>query len=120
MTKVRFFVDESVNEDIAKALRQREPTLELLVVNESGAPPKGTLDPELLVFAENQELLFVTSDQKTMWGHLSDHFAAGRHTWGVVRLTRGYPIARYVQDLLLIWHATTKDEWFDRADCIPY
>jgi sorbitol-specific phosphotransferase system component IIBC len=74
----------------------------------------------VLIFAETEERVFVSADIRTMGRHLANHFASGRHTWGVVLLKPEYPIAAYINDLLLIWHATTQDEWLDQTVYIPY
>ncbi len=94
--------------------------MNLVFVGDPGMPPRGTLDPDLLIAADALERILVTQDKNSMPQHLSDHFAAGRHTHGVVILRQGFSLAAYLRDLLLIWHATTAEEWIDRTDYIPY
>jgi Domain of unknown function (DUF5615) len=120
MTPVRFLVDEDVPEALVDALLLQEPTMDILTVGQPGAPPKGTLDPDLLRAAEAMGRALISRDRRTMPDHLADHFAAGRHTWGVFLLRRRAPLARCIQDLLLIWRATTADEWVDRTEYLPW
>ncbi len=35
-------------------------------------------------------------------------------------MRQGFPLARFLQDILLIWHATTPDEWVDQLVYLPY
>ncbi len=116
----RFLVDEDVHGDIPLTLRDMESTMDILVVGEAGAPPKGTLDPELLLAAETLGRTLITGDRSSMPDHLKDHFAAGHHTSGVILLRSGFPFGRYLRELHLIWFAMTADEWIDRTDYIPY
>ena len=48
MSQIRFLVDEDTNPALAKGLRARQPDIEILVVGEGAAPPRGTKDPEIL------------------------------------------------------------------------
>jgi hypothetical protein len=119
MSTVRFLVDEPVAAALAKATRQREPAIDLLAVDEPNAPPKGTKDPELLVWCEAHRFLLVTIDRNTMPIHIDVHLKGGHHTWGVLQMRDGFAIPRYVDDLLLIWSASTAEEWFDKDDWLP-
>src|SRR5438874_677749 len=98
MNTLRFLLDEDVNQDLVSALRAAEPAMDLLVVGQPGAPPKGTLDPALLLAAETLGRTLISGDRSTMIGHLKDHFDAGHHTCGVILLRGGFPLARYVAD----------------------
>jgi hypothetical protein len=120
MSRIRFLFDEDANVKLIKALRRHEPGMELFRVGQAPAPPKRTLDPELLRYAEAEKLLFVTADRRTMPEHLAEHYAQGRHTWGVLLLKQGFAPARYIDDIVLIWHATEAEEWQDRVDYLPW
>lgn len=119
-TRVRFLCDEDTRWTFVYALRAKDPLLDVLRVGEAGAPPLGTLDPQLLLAAEVMGRCLISGDRSTMPQHRDAHFAAGRHTWGIILRRRGFSLARYIQDLHLIWEATTSDEWIDRTDYIPY
>ena len=120
MNPLRFLVDECVNRDVVTYLRTLEPDMDLVVVGEPGAPPKGTLDPDLLLAAEAQGRALISGDRSSTTRHLADHYDAGHHTAGVILLRGGFPVARYAAEIRLIWFATTADEWLDRTDYIPY
>jgi hypothetical protein len=94
--------------------------MDLIVVGETGVPPWGTPDSQLLIAAEAMGRCLISRDKRTMPKHLAAHFAAGRHTCGVLLLRGGFGVARYVHEIALIWQATTANEWIDRTDVIPY
>jgi hypothetical protein len=119
MNSPRFLVDEDVPAELVKALRASAPNLEILQVGELGAPPKQTPDPALLLIADATGRVLLTKDRSTMPQHLSDHFAAGHHTAGVILMRNGLSLAVYRDELRLIWGATTADEWIDKTDYLP-
>jgi hypothetical protein len=45
---IRYLIDENLSPAYADQLRRREPALDVYAVGEPGAPPKGTLDPNIL------------------------------------------------------------------------
>jgi hypothetical protein len=120
MSILKFLCDEDTVKALITTLRQMEPSMDILRVGESGAPAAGTLDPDLLIAAETQQRCLISGDRSTMPIHMANHFAAGRHTNGVLLLRHGFPLARYVQDIVLIWHAMTAEEWVDATEYIPY
>ena len=119
MSKPRFLFDECTDPDLIAALRRREPTIDIIRVNDPGAPPSGTLDPDLLLAAEALGRVLVTNDKRTMPGHLRSHYQAGHHTAGVIMLRQRFPMGRYVQEILDEWTNTTADEWIDRIVVLP-
>lgn len=120
MAKIAYLLDEGVPQFLNAALVRGEPAIEVWQVGQSPAPPKGTLDPDLLVFAEENQKAFVTMDKKTMVGHLHAHFRAGRHTSGVFLLKQHRPTTAYVDDLLLIWSTLEREEVVDWTDVLPW
>jgi predicted nuclease of predicted toxin-antitoxin system len=116
---IKFLLDECMNLAAVACLAQAEPSMEVLAVGQPGAPPHGTLDPDLLIWAEQNEYILVTRDKKSMPGHISTHQAGGRHTCGVVLIRASMSWQQIADDLLLIWSATTVDYWRDRLEWIP-
>lgn len=120
MSAVRYLCDEHVPEQLMDALIQREPAIEISIVGQELAPPKGTLDPEVLLFAEQEKLALITNDKKSMARHVESHQAEGHHTLGVFYLRSGFPILRYVEDLILIWSASEAEDWRDHMEWLPW
>lgn len=120
MTQIRYLLDECTKGKLRRALLRAEPALDLLRVGEPGAPPSGTLDPDVLLFAEKEGRTLVSNDRSSMPEHLNAHFTAGHHTAGVVLMRGDFALRRYVEDLILIWATETTEEWVDRTDYIPF
>ncbi|HKI38075.1 MAG TPA: hypothetical protein VKA46_39845 [Gemmataceae bacterium] len=82
--------------------------------------PRGTLDPDLLIWAEREGRVVVTDDRRTMPTHLADHLQAGRHSPGVLIVRKNYPLKQIVFHLALVAHAEDPDTLRDNFDFIPY
>jgi hypothetical protein len=119
VSKLKLLADECINPILLSALRRAEPAFDAIQVGDAGVPPWGTLDPDLLIAAESLGRVLLTNDRSTMPGHLVAHYAAGRHTAGVMLMRRGVSLARFVQEILQHWNTTTADEWIDRTMYIP-
>ena len=92
MSLMRFLVDEDSPQHLCQAVRATEPRIDILFIGEPGAPPKGTLDPDLLAWLENERRALISNDHNTMPGHAADHQAAGNHTYGVFLLRSGFSL----------------------------
>jgi hypothetical protein len=119
VNKLKLMADQCTNPILLSALRQAEPAIDAIRVGDPGAPPLGTKDPDLPIAAETLGRVLLTNDRSTMPGHLVDHYAAGRHTAGIMLMRGGFRLARYVQEVLQHWNTTTADEWIDRTVYIP-
>jgi len=115
----RFLLDEHVNRAIQRQLRRLNARIEVLAIGEPGAPPTGTLDPDLLGWLEENGYILVTENRNTMPGHLSDHFAAGRHIPGIFLIRPGVGLGRIIEELYLIWVASTAEEYYDCTLFLP-
>jgi hypothetical protein len=119
MASPRFLFDADVPGPLTQALRQHQPTMDILCSGEPGAPPRRTPDPLVLLAAENMQRLLLTGDRSTMTGHLQDHYDAGHHTWGVLLMRNRFPLKAFYQEIVLIWTASEADEWRDVMLYIP-
>lgn len=119
MSQVRYLIDESVRLSVVAALRRAEPAIDVWRVGQSGMPPFGSPDPDVLVFCEQQQRLLVSLDRSSMPTHVAAHQAAGGHTWGLLLITRGFSLRQILDDLLLIWTASAAEEWRDTLHYLP-
>lgn len=117
--KPRFLLDEHVNRAIQRQLRRLEPQIEVLVVGDPEAPPKGILDPELLVWLEANGYILVSENRSTIPVHLAEHYAAGRHIPGILWIRPSASLGGITEELYLIWFASTAEEYQDRTLFIP-
>jgi hypothetical protein len=123
MSQVQFLLDEHIPDAVLDALTAAEPSIAVRKIGvHTNAPPKGTLDPDVLAFAEAEELAIVTFDKNTMPAHTTAHLAAGRHTWGIFLFANGNAMSagRIAEELVLVWATSQRDEWVDQIEYLPY
>ena len=117
--KPRFLLDKHVNPAIQRQLNRLAPTLEVLVIGQSDVPPKGTSDPNLLIWLEENDYILVTENRSTIPVHLADHFAQERRIPGVFWVRPNVNIGQIIEELYLIWLVSTAEEYQDRTLFIP-
>jgi len=84
---IRFVLDEDQRGRFWRAIQNHNSrgakSIDAVRVGDPPDLPLGTDDPALLLWAENSGRILVTADRQTMIAHLSDHWAAGRHSPGI-------------------------------------
>lgn len=108
-----FLLDEHVSHAIVRGLAVRASDLQVFVMGEAGAPAIGTLDPEPLIWIEEQGCLLVSNNRKTMPVHLREHLHAGRHVPGIL-IIPPYPAIGIIIDELLLRHGAS-DQYVYKA-----
>ncbi len=88
-------------------------------VGDPGTPPKGTGDPEILLWCEEKGFSLVTHNRASMPVHLADHLAKGHHVPGLFILRRATRIGDLIEDLALIWEVAEFDEYMDMITYLP-
>lgn len=99
--------DENTHGDLVRAFHRRtrlgeQPPVEVLRVGEPGAPPTGTLDPDLLVWCAENDFILLSDDRNTLPGHLRDHLAAGGHSPGILLMRNRITIPKVVESAVLV------------------
>jgi hypothetical protein len=116
---LKYLVDENVDPTYTKQLRRLNPDLFTIAVGDITAPPKGTLDPEILFWCEQNRCILVTNNRKSMPVHLADHIALGHHVPGIFILNPKLSIGENLEQLILIAEGSFEDEYQDRIEFIP-
>ena len=116
---INFLMDEHVPPLYRAQLLRREQSLTVWRIGDEGALPKGTPDPVLLCWCEENDFVLITNNRKTMPRHLADHLAAGRHVPGILILNLDAPIGLALDDLILIATASQPQEFLDRIAYVP-
>jgi hypothetical protein len=114
--KLRYLIDENLSPRLRGALQRIEPSVDALRIGDQGAPPLGTLDPDVLVYLTATQRLLVTDNRKSMPQHLIDHAAAGFRHWGIFVISKDAPIGALADELYLYWEASEAEEWIDRTE----
>ncbi|WP_366053377.1 hypothetical protein [Microcoleus sp. PH2017_34_RAT_O_A] len=84
-----------------------------------GTPPKSTLDPDILIWCEDNRFILVTNNRKSMPVHLTDHMAEGRHIPGIFILNSDLSIGQNIEELILIADGSFDNEYQDRIVHLP-
>lgn len=119
MSVIRYLLDENVNPILRSALLRDEPTLTVWQIGILDAPSLGTLDPEILIWCEENGFILVTNNRKSMPVHLRDHLAMGRHVAGIFILNAEWSIGETTNELLLIALAAALEEYYDQTIYLP-
>ncbi|NET60365.1 MAG: hypothetical protein F6K47_30745 [Symploca sp. SIO2E6] len=115
----KYLLDENMPSLYREQLLRYREDLIVLMVGDQDALPKGTLDPEILCWCEENDFLLVTNNRKSMPVHLVDHLAEGRHVPAIFVLRRPVDVGRVIEDLILIAEAADENEYQDRITYLP-
>ena len=88
-----------------------------------GAPAarlEGVGDPSVLKFAAEQDRILVTHDYQTMPVHFAAFLLEAGQTPGVFLVKQGTNIGAVIEALLLIWAASSAEEWENRILEVPF
>jgi hypothetical protein len=105
------------------AQRHNRTSAHALDVARVGDPPDlplGSIDPEILLWAEREDRILVSFDKTTLANHLANHLQAGHQSPGVFMLRRRSSLSQVVARLALVAYASEPWEWRDRIEFIPY
>ncbi|MBD2773586.1 DUF5615 family PIN-like protein [Iningainema tapete] len=116
---IQYLLDENLPPTFQEQLLRCQPDLIVWMVGDPDAPPKGTLDPEILCWCEEKDFILVTRNRRSMPVHLAAHLAANRHIPGILVLRRKATIGQVINDLVLIAAVSKDDDYRDRIDYIP-
>jgi hypothetical protein len=99
MKKIRYLLDENVDPIYRTELLKREPKLSVWKIGDPGAPPRKTLDPDILSWCEENNFILVTNNRKSMPRHLKEHLAKGRHIPAIFELNPNMSIGETIDEL---------------------
>ncbi len=117
---IRFLLDEHVNKAIQRKLhRMLLPIDDVLAIGDTDAPPKGTSDPDILIWIEKNSYILVSENRRTIPVHIAEHFALGRCFPGVFWIRPGSSVNDIVEELYLIWSASDIKEYQNNTLFIP-
>ncbi len=113
---IGFQADADLKYAIVTALRRREPLLDFQPA--SVAQLEGLPDPEVLAVVARDGRILVSHDKRTLPHHFAE-FIHRQPSPGVIIVPQRMAIAAAVEELLLIWHASTPAEWANRIAHLP-
>lgn len=113
---IRFLADASLHSKVAAGLRRREPSIDFQEAQDVIAD--GTPDPEVLAVAADEGRVLVTTDVRTMGGHLR-RFVETRESPGVIQIPSTRSIGEAIEGLLLVWLFLDPDGLRNRVTWLP-
>lgn len=116
---MRYLLDEHIDPLLRRELLRAAPDLEVWIIGDPGAPRRGTLDPDILIWCEANNFCLVTNNRKSMPRHLVDHLATGRHIPGIFVVNLSMSMGHIIDELVLIAGAAADDEFRDLILYLP-
>src|SRR5207237_8846610 len=114
---LRLVSDEDVPGDIIRGLRQRQPTVDIVRVQDVGL--MHTPDTDLLAWATGEDRQIVTRDRKTMTAHAWERVRQGPPMVGVLVVHHNMPIGQAVRELEVIALASESADWHGQVIFLP-
>ena len=118
-----FLLDEHMRGPLWKAIQrhnnQSEYSIDAARVGDPPDLPLRSADPEILLWAERENRIVITLDEKTIPNHLAHHLKAGRHSPGVFIIRETTSLAGVISFLEAVAHASEAHEWRDSIEYIP-
>ena len=117
MTAVRFQADADFKQAIVTGTIRRQPNINFQSAYAAGL--EGKKDPEVLAIAAQDGRVLVTHDRKTMPAEFGD-FITSQTSSGVLVLSQNMSISDAIEALVLVWEASTAEEWVNQIMSIPF
>ncbi len=115
-----YLIDENVNPIYPQQIKLIEPSIKIKVIGEKGTPSRGTLDPDILDYCEENNLILVTNNRTSMPVHLLDHINKGHHIPGIFILNPNLSVGDNLEELILASLASEDNEYQDRIIYLPF
>jgi hypothetical protein len=109
--------DENFNNDVIRGVRRRDPTVDILRVQDAGLSQ--TDDPTILEWAATAGRVLLTHDVSTMTRYAYDRVRDGKPMPGVFEVGRGVPIGVAIDEILLLAHCSLAGEWEGQVRYLP-
>jgi hypothetical protein len=113
----RFLADEDLRHPIVKAVRRREPAVEFATIVELALAESN--DSQVLEYANTHGWLVVSHDVNTMKASAEQRIATGLPLSGLFLVPQTRSTREVADSLILIWSASTLEEWQDRIVYLP-
>lgn len=117
---IQYLIDQNLPPLYQEQLRQYFTDLTVLMRGNSNTPPKGTLDPEILLWCEQNNFILVTNNRRSMPIHLSEHLKQNHNIPGIFVLRKKFTIGEIINNLILIAQAGELSEYQNRITYIPF
>ncbi|MCP4164512.1 MAG: hypothetical protein GY759_01305 [Chloroflexi bacterium] len=117
--RIKYLLDENVNPRLGVGLRSQWPEMTAWCIGDPGAPPRGTLDPDILIWCELHDFILITNNRASMPVHLQEHLVAGHHSPGVITLTDKMSMGAVIESLGDLYKLSDSDNYSDNISYMP-
>lgn len=114
---LRLAADENFNNDIVRGLLQRQPTLDLVRIQDAGL--SGADDPTVLAWTAREGRVLLTHEVQTITRYAYERVLAGQPMPGVFEVGHRIPIGQAIDDLLLLAVGSAEGEWEGQVRYLP-
>lgn len=109
--------DENFNRNIVRGLRRRQADIDIVRIQDVGL--SGADDPTVLAWAAQEGRVLLTHDVSTITHYAYERVREGKPMPGVFEVSRGLPIGRVIDDLLLLTAYSLDGEWEGQVQYLP-
>ncbi len=113
---IRFQADADLNHNIVVGVLRREPEIDFQTA--LTAELEGLPDNTVLEIAAREKRILVSHDLKTMPFHFAE-FITTQTSPGVLIVSQSLPMQEAIDSLILIWTASSAEEWVNRILFLP-
>lgn len=117
MTEIRFQADADLKQAIVTGVLRRKPKLNFRSANE--AELEGVKDSDVLAISARDGRVLVTHDRKTMPTEFGQ-FITSQTSSGVLILSQNLSIGEAIDAIILVWEASTAEEWINQIMAFPF
>ena len=115
---IKILFDQNFNGRILRGIRERIPELDCVATYEIGIGAYS--DPQLLIWAANEDRVVLTHDAKTFPIFAYNRMAKGEKMSGVIVVSDQTPIGQAIDELELIILGRFENEWENNVTRIPF
>jgi len=117
LTQIRFLADEDLKRQIVSAVTRLQPKVIFPTVQSAGLSKAP--DRKVLEYAHSRRLIVVTHDENTMIAEAKARITKSLGLTGLLVVPQKRPTKVVAEDLLLIWSASSLEEWADKIQFLP-
>jgi hypothetical protein len=114
---LRFLADENFNNLILDGLRDRNPSVDVVRIQDVGLD--GVDDPSVLEWAAGNGRIILSHDVNTMIGYAYERVGLGRPMPGLCEVPDWMSIGQVIEDLLMIVACSDEKDWESQVHFLP-
>ena len=109
--------DENFNNDILRGLMRRDPSLDIVRIQDVGLTKAP--DPVVLEWAAQENRVLLTHDRNTIIKFAYERVMNGKPMPGVIEVSRSIPVSIVIDDILLIALTSDSGDWEGQIIYLP-